>query len=142
LTKWNSQENTKFADSSVIQPSSDNLVIPQGIGTFVDTVVGKMGASLQRIQGLGVANIMVDNLVPMSCMPFTTLYVNGETGCTTNDLLDTETSLHDEKLQAKVNELNNGGANIVMLDLTKALRNVFENGPTYGKQSFVIARVS
>jgi phospholipase/lecithinase/hemolysin len=104
----------------------------QGVGAFVDTVVGQMGASLQRLQGLGVSNILVENLVPMSCMPFTALYVNGETACAAADLLDTETSLHDQNLQAKVNELNNGGGNIVMLDFTKALRNVFENGPTYG----------
>ncbi|KAG0562431.1 hypothetical protein KC19_9G145500 [Ceratodon purpureus] len=104
----------------------------QGVAAFVDTVVDKMGEQMERLRGLGVRNIMVENLVPMSCMPFTTLWVNGETGCVTNDLLDTETSLHDAKLQAKVNALNKGGANIVMLDLTKALRNLFENGPAFG----------
>lgn len=113
----------------------------QGIGAFVDTVVYKMGVGLKRLQWLGIPNILVDNLVPISCMPFTTLWVNGETGCATDDLRDTETSLHDEKLQGKVYELNKGGANIVILDLTKALRNLFENGPSYGKHSFGIARV-
>lgn len=91
-----------------------------------------MGEQLQRILALGVRNVMVENLVPMGCMPFTTLWVNGETGCVANDLLDTETALHDAKLQAKVNALKNAGANIVMLDLTKALRNLFENGPAFG----------
>lgn len=104
----------------------------QGVAAFVDTVVGKMGEQLQRILALGVRNVMVENLVPMGCMPFTTLWVNGETGCVANDLLDTETALHDAKLQAKVNALKNAGANIVMLDLTKALRNLFENGPAFG----------
>ncbi|XP_024385843.1 GDSL esterase/lipase At5g03610 [Physcomitrium patens] len=104
----------------------------QGVSAFVDTVVGKMGDQMNRISKLGVRSIMVENLVPMSCMPFTTLWINGETGCVMNDLLDTETNLHDARLQAKVNELNKGGANIMMLDLTKALRRLFENGPAYG----------
>lgn len=103
-----------------------------GLAAYVDTVVNKMGAQMQRLHGLGVHNIMVENLVPMSCMPFTTYWVNGETGCVTNQLLDTETSLHDSKLQAKVNALNKQGANIAMLDLTKAMRRLFENGPSYG----------
>jgi phospholipase/lecithinase/hemolysin len=107
----------------------------QGVPAFVDTVVGKMGEQLQRILALGVRNVMVENLVPMGCMPFTTLWVNGETGCVANDLLDTETALHDAKLQAKVNALKKAGANIVMLDLTKALRNLFENGPAFGNNS-------
>lgn len=111
------------------------LLCSQGIADFVTTVVDKMGTSLVRIRSLGVKNILVDNIVPLSCMPFTTLWVNGETGCVTNSTLDTETSLHDSKLQAKVNALNAGGANIVMLDLTKALKTVFQNGATYGQFS-------
>lgn len=91
-----------------------------------------MGAQMQRLHELGVGSILVENLVPMSCMPFTTKWVNGETGCVTNELLDTETSLHDAKLQAKVNALNKQGANIAYLDLTKAMRRLFEQGPTYG----------
>lgn len=111
------------------------LQCSQGIADFVNTVVDKMGTSLARIQSLGVKNILVENIVPLSCMPFTTLWVNGETGCVTNFTLDTETSLHDSKLQAKVNALNVGGGNIVMLDLTKALKTVFQNGATYGQFS-------
>lgn len=107
----------------------------QGVAAFVDTVVDKMGEQMERLHALGVRNIMVENLVPMACMPFTTLWVNGETGCVTDDLLDTETNLHDAKLQAKVDALNKGGANIVMLDLTKALRNLFENGPAFGNRT-------
>lgn len=111
------------------------LQCSQGISDFVSTVVDKMGTSLARIKSLGVKNILVENIVPLSCMPFTTLWVNGETGCVTNSTLDTETSLHDSMLQAKVNALNVGGGNIVMLDLTKALRTVFQNGATYGQFS-------
>lgn len=104
----------------------------QGLAAYVNTVVDKMGTQMERLHALGVRNILVENLVPMSCMPFTTYWVNGETGCVTDDLLDTETSLHDAKLQAKVNALNAGGANIAMLDLTKAMRRLFENGPAFG----------
>lgn len=91
-----------------------------------------MGAALQRIQRLGITHIMVEDLAPMACMPFATLYVNGETECVTSDLLDTETNLHNQKLQAKVDALNGGRANIVMLNLYKALRTLFENGPAMG----------
>jgi len=104
----------------------------QGLPAFVDTVVNKMGVQMERLRALGVHNIMVENLVPMTCMPFTTVWYNGETGCVKNELLDAETNQHDAKLQAKVNELNRQGANIMMLDLTKTLRRLFENGPAYG----------
>nr|XP_024368108.1 GDSL esterase/lipase At5g03610-like isoform X2 [Physcomitrium patens] len=106
--------------------------VVQGVSAFIDTVVDQIGIQMQRIHNLGVGSLMVENLVPMSCMPFTTLWVNGETGCATNELLDTETNLHDAKLHYKVDELNSVGANILMLDLTKALRQLFENGPSYG----------
>ncbi|XP_024379615.1 GDSL esterase/lipase At5g03610 [Physcomitrium patens] len=103
-----------------------------GVSAYADTVVDKMGAALQRIQRLGITHIMVEDLAPMACMPFATLYVNGETECVTSDLLDTETNLHNQKLQAKVDALNGGRANIVMLNLYKALRTLFENGPAMG----------
>ena len=97
-----------------------------------------MAAQIQRIQSLGVPHIVVDNVVPMGCMPYSTLYVNGETACVGNYTLDTETNLHDSMLQSRVESLNSNGGNVIMVDLTKALRTLFENGQSYGKCQMLV----
>ena len=111
----------------------------QGVRALVGNVVDGIAINLLRIQLLGIPHIMVANVAPGNCMPYSTKLVNNYTACIKNDTISNETTLHNNLLEARVNVLNKGirGADIIILNMTKAFEEIFHHGEKYGKSVFI-----
>lgn len=101
-------------------------------------VVDGIALSLFRLQMIGIRHIMVASLVPGTCMPYNTIWVNNSNACITNDTISSETILNNALLEDRVNLLNKGlhGADIIIVNMTKAFQELFHNGEKYGEITF------
>ena len=101
-------------------------------------VVDGIALSLFRLQLIGIRYIMVASLVPGTCMPYNTMWVNNSNACITNDTISSETILNNALLEDRVNLLNKGlhGADIIIVNMTKAFQELFHNGEKYGEITF------
>lgn len=110
----------------------------QGVRALVGSVVDGIAINLLRIQVLGIPHIIVANVAPGNCMPFSTRSVNNYTACIRNDTISNETTLHNNLLEARVKVLNKSirGADIIILDMTKAFEEIFHHAEKYGKSVF------
>lgn len=107
----------------------------QRIAALVTSVVDGIALNILRIRMLGVPHIMVASLVPGTCMPYSTYWVNNSTACISNDVVSNETIQHNALLEARVRLLKSAipGSNIVILNMTKAFQELFHNGENYGE---------
>ena len=105
---------------------------------IVATVVNGIAINMLRIQRLGIRHIMVANIAPGACMPYSTLPINNSTACIANDTINTQTMLHNSLLEDRVkllNKLGLHGADIIIVNMTKAFQELFHNGEKYGEAS-------
>ncbi len=105
---------------------------------IVAAVVDGIAINLLRIQRLGIRHIMVANIAPGACMPYSTLPVNNSTACIANDTINTQTMLHNSLLEDRVKLLNRlglHGADIIIVNMTKAFQELFYSGEKYGEAS-------
>lgn len=86
---------------------------------------------------LGVRHIMVASLVPGTCMPYMTYWVNNSTACVSNDMVSNETVRHNALLEDRMQLLNSAipESSIIILNMTKAFQELFHNGANYGEYS-------
>lgn len=105
---------------------------------IVATVVDGIAINMLRIQRLGIRHIVVANIAPGACMPYSTLLVNNSTACIANDTINAQTMLHNSLLEDRVKLLNRlglHGADIIIVNMTKAFQELFHNGEKYGEAS-------
>lgn len=110
----------------------------QAVSVLAANVVDGIALNLLRLQMIGIRHIMVASLVPGTCMPYSTIWVNNSNACITNDTMSSETILNNALLEDRVNLLNKGlhGANIIIVNMTKAFQELFHNGEKYGEITF------
>jgi len=84
---------------------------------------------------LGVRHIMVASLVPGTCMPYNTYWVNNSTACIRNDIVSSETIQHNALLEGRMQLLNSAipESSIIIINMTKAFQELFQNGDKYGE---------
>lgn len=114
---------------------SYNFPLKQAVSVLAANVVDGIALNLFRLQMIGIRHIMVASLVPGTCMPYSTIWVNNSNACITNDTMSSETILNNALLEDRVNLLNKGlhGANIIIVNMTKAFQELFHNGEKYGE---------
>lgn len=88
-----------------------------------------------RIQRLGIKHIMVSTVVPASCMPYTTYPINNSTACVKNETLSIQTDLHNKLLIERFKLLKKvlHKSDFIIVNLTKAMKEVLLHGEKYGK---------
>ncbi|KAG0617476.1 hypothetical protein M758_5G191900 [Ceratodon purpureus] len=101
--------------------------------TFITNVVDGITSNIVRLHRLGIRNIVVANLANMPCSPYVTVDSNFTT-CSNNSTITTENSNHNALLEKRMDLLRFEllGANIVILDQTKAFNLLFHNGTNFG----------
>lgn len=110
----------------------------QAVSVLAANVVDGIALTLFRLQMIGIRHIMVASLVPGTCMPYSTMWANNSNACITNDTMSSETILNNALLEDRVKLLNKGlhGANIIIVNMTKAFQELFHNGEKYGEMAF------
>jgi len=107
------------------------------LNTFVASVVDGIALSIVRLNAIGFRHIIVGNLPYMECIP---LSINelAYKGCSTNSTIVNQTSLHNSLLHQRVKGLNQqlSGLRVVIVDLTKAFKELISHPATYGKPHF------
>jgi hypothetical protein len=112
----------------------------QQVAALTTSVVDGIALNVLRIRMLGIRHIMVASLVPQTCMPYNTYWVNNSTACITNDMISNETIQHNALLGDRMRLLNYAipESSIIIVNMTKAFQELFHKGDKYGKKMLFI----
>lgn len=91
---------------------------------MIETVTTGIAKEVQRLQGLGMNRIVVNNMHPLGCTPFRTR-PNNYTHC--DDVANAVAATHNKLLAEK---LGNYRGNVMILDLNTAFSRVVQPNPS------------